>query len=188
MLNRLPSRRPHSGVTLIELMIVIVITGILLAIALPSFRDSLDRNRLRSITDTLYEDLQFAKSEAIKRNQQITVDFTTSNGGKTWCYGFKLGSSAACNCTVTDTTAADACVIDNVLKVVNNTNEYPGITMTPSTDIVFDNVRGTATAGNVLLTSSRSKTTQLFVNVLGKIHVCSASGSSNVSGYSTSCQ
>ncbi|HSI22781.1 MAG TPA: GspH/FimT family pseudopilin [Methylophilaceae bacterium] len=176
------------GFTLIELMIVIVIAGILLAMALPSFRDSIDRNRLRSITDTLYGDLQFAKSEAIKRNQPMTVDFTTSGGGSTWCYGFRLGSGATCDCTVTDTSATNACVIDTVLKVVNNTSEYPGITMTPSTDFVFDNVRGTATAGNVLLTSSRSKTTQLFVNVLGKIHVCSASGNSNVSGYSTSCQ
>lgn len=178
----------QSGFTVIELMIVIVIAGILLAIALPSFRDSIDRNRLRSITNTLYGDLQFAKSEAIKRNQPMIVDFTTSNAGATWCYGFRLGSGAVCDCNVTDTAAANACVIDSVLKVVSNTNEYPGIKMTPSTDFVFDNVRGTATAGNVLLTSSRSKTTQLFVNGLGKIHVCSASGNSNVSGYSTSCQ
>lgn len=187
MLTRRGCRLEQSGFTLIELMIVILIAGILLAIALPSFRDSIDRNRLRSITDTLYGDLQFAKSEAIKRNQPMTVDFTTSGGGTTWCYGFRLGSGATCDCTVTDTSAANACVIDNALKVVSNT-DYPGITMTPSTDFVFDNVRGTAIAGNVSLTSSRSKNTQLFVNVLGKIHVCSATGNTNVSGYSISCQ
>lgn len=177
----------QSGFTLMELMIVVVIVGILLAIALPSFSDSIDRNRLRAITNTLYGDLQFAKSEAIKRNQPMTVDFTVTNA-TTWCYGLKLGSGATCDCTVTNVAAANACAIDSVLKVVNNTDDYPGIVMTPSADFVFDNVRGTATAGNVLLTSARGKTTQLFVNILGKIHSCSASGSTNVSGYSTSCQ
>lgn len=179
--------KAQGGVTLIELMITITIAAILLAVGIPAYRDTLDRNRLRAATDTLYGDLQFAKTESIKRNQPIVVDFTTSNGGATWCYGFIQGSTSTCDCTVTSASGSNACVIDGVLKTVSSAN-YSGTSITPSADIVFDNVRGTANAANVSLTSTRGKSTQLFVSALGKIHVCSASGSSNVGGYSTSCQ
>jgi len=40
-------RRPHSGFTLIELMISIVIVGILAAVALPTYRAFIDRSRVR---------------------------------------------------------------------------------------------------------------------------------------------
>jgi prepilin-type N-terminal cleavage/methylation domain-containing protein len=173
------------GVTLIELMIVIVITAILLAISVPAFQDTIDRNRLKAVTDTIYGDLQFAKSEAIKRNQPIVVDFTGS--GETWCYGFKLGSAASCNCNQSDVSQADACFIDtNVLKVVKST-DYKGVSITPSADFSFDNVRGTVNAGNVTLNSPRSKQTKVIVSGLGRIRICSPSGTSNVTGYSTSC-
>lgn len=168
------------GVTLIELMIVIVITAVLLTLAIPAFQDTIDRNRLKAVTDTLYGDFQFAKTEAIKRNENIVVDFTTSNGGATWCYGI---SSANCNCNQTSVSAADACVIDNVLKVVKST-DYANVSMTPSADFSFDNVRGTVNGGNVTLNSARAKETKVVLSGLGRIRICSTSGTANVSGYS----
>jgi type IV fimbrial biogenesis protein FimT len=173
------------GVTLIELMIVIVITAVLMAIGIPAFRDTIDRNRLKAVTDTLYGDFQFSKSEAIKRNQTILVDFTTSGGGATWCYGLKA-AAASCDCTETNASAANACVIDNVLKVVKST-DYKGVTMTPSADFTFDNVRGTVNAGNVTLNSTYSKQTRVILSGLGRIRLCSPSGTTYVSGYSTTC-
>jgi prepilin-type N-terminal cleavage/methylation domain-containing protein len=167
------------GVTLIELMIVIVITAVLLTLALPAFRDTIDRNRLKAVTDTLYGDFQFAKAEAIKRNESIVVDFTTSNGGSTWCYGL---SPANCNCNQTDVSAADACAIDNVLKVVKST-DYSSVSMTPTADFSFENVRGTVNGGNVTLNSVRAKQTRVVLSGLGRIRVCSTSGTANVSGY-----
>lgn len=177
------------GVTLIELMVVIVFAAILLALALPAFQGIIDRNRLKAVTDTLYSDFQFAKSEAIKRNQSIVVDFTTSNAGATWCYGFKL-NAASCDCTLTNPTAANACVIDGILKVVNNT-DYSRVSITPSADFTFDNVRGTVNSGgasfdSVTLNSVKGKQTRVDVNDLGRIQICSPSGNSNVTGY-TAC-
>lgn len=174
------------GVTLIELMIVITIAAILLALALPSFQDTIDRNRLKAVTDTLYGDFQFAKSEAIKRNQPIVVDFTTSNAGATWCYGFRL-NAASCDCTITNASTINACVIDSVLKVTRST-DYAGVTMTALTDPIFDNVRGTVSpASTVTLNSTKGKEARVAVTTLGRIVACSPTGASNVAGYSTSC-
>lgn len=169
------------GVTLIELMIVIVITAVLLTLAIPAFQDTIDRNRLKAVTDTLYGDFQFAKTEAIKRNENIVIDFTTSNGGATWCYGLKP-SATSCNCNQTSVSAADACVIDNVLKVVKST-DYSSVSVTPSADFSFGNVRGTVNSGNVTLNSARAKETKVVLSGLGRIRLCSTSGTANVSGY-----
>jgi prepilin-type N-terminal cleavage/methylation domain-containing protein len=182
----------QAGVTLIELMIVIVITAILLALAVPAFMDTLDRNRLRAVTDTVYGDFQYAKSESIKRNQPLKVDFNISDGGVTWCYGFVLGAGASCDCEVEDPEATDACVIDpGVLKVVRHT-DYKGVSMAASADFAFDNVRGTVNPGNpafdsITLDSERGKQTRVDVYDMGKIRTCSPSGSANVAGYSTPC-
>jgi len=179
--------RQSQGVTLIELMIVIVITAILAAISVPAFQDTIDRNRLRAITDVLNGDFQFAKSEAIKRNQPLIVDFTTSNGGATWCYGMKMNASN-CDCTVTNPAASNACVIDNVLKVVRST-DYFGVSMSFSADpVTFENVRGTVSpASTVSLTSQQSKETRVSVTALGRILICSPAGTNNISGYPTTC-
>lgn len=46
MIRLAPARRtPRSGFTLIELMIAVVVVGILLAVAFPSFMDSIRKNR-----------------------------------------------------------------------------------------------------------------------------------------------
>lgn len=173
--------RYHTGVTLIELMIVIVITAILLALAVPSFQDSLDKNRLKAAAETLKGDLQFAKSEAIKRNQNIRVDFSVS--GNSWCYGIK--ENAACDCNNTNSAAATFCEIDGIKKVVLGT-EYSGVTIvnaTPPDFYSFDRVRGTTNAGNVTLRSARQKELQIVISNLGRIRTCSPVNEKNVPGY-----
>jgi type IV fimbrial biogenesis protein FimT len=186
MLKTFPLQ-PEAGFTLIEVMIVIVIAAVLLALAVPAFQDTIDKNRLKAVSEVLYGDFQFAQSEAIKRNQPLIVDFTISNGGATWCYGFRLGSLATCDCTLTTASAANACVIDNVLKVVRST-DYFGVSMTNLADPIFDNVRGTVSpTTTVTLNSQKGKETRVAVTTLGRVVICSPAGTNNIPGYSTSC-
>jgi type IV fimbrial biogenesis protein FimT len=66
-------RKTYTGFTLIELMIVLLIGGILLGLAVPSFNDSLRRNRLTSEANNLITSFNLARSEAINRRSTVTV-------------------------------------------------------------------------------------------------------------------
>jgi len=75
------SRPPRNqrGLTLIELMITIVIASVLLAIAAPAFQQVVESNRLRTETNKLLTGLNLARSEAVKRNTDVTLCPGTSD-------------------------------------------------------------------------------------------------------------
>lgn len=66
-----PARQ--AGVTLVELLTVSVIIAILLAIGMPSYRYVTTNNRMATESDALLGDLQFARAEAIREGQQVSV-------------------------------------------------------------------------------------------------------------------
>jgi type IV fimbrial biogenesis protein FimT len=71
------------GFTLIELLVTIAVIAIFSALAGPSFRDIIAAQRARSATAGLAESLWLARSEALKRN--ANVSFTVANGtGSPW--------------------------------------------------------------------------------------------------------
>jgi type IV fimbrial biogenesis protein FimT len=61
------------GYTLMELMVTITIAGILLSIAIPSFTSIISSNRLTTYANELVTAFNYARSEAIKRGEQVTV-------------------------------------------------------------------------------------------------------------------
>lgn len=66
------------GFTLVEMMIVILIVGILLSIVIPSFQSILHSQRVKSASFDLFSSLTVARSEAIKRNTDVTITPTIS--------------------------------------------------------------------------------------------------------------
>lgn len=84
-LKRLP------GFTIIELMTTLVILGILVTIAIPSFNDLIVSTRIKGAASDIYGSLALARSEAIKRNANITI---APIGGQ-WVNGWqvKLGAT-----------------------------------------------------------------------------------------------
>jgi type IV fimbrial biogenesis protein FimT len=63
----------QRGVTLIEMMFVIVVLAILATITAPSFRDASLGPRLTAIANSLHGSIQIARSEAIKANALVTM-------------------------------------------------------------------------------------------------------------------
>jgi type IV fimbrial biogenesis protein FimT len=71
-------RRANRGLTLFEMLVVMGIVGILMAIGVPSFRYVTTSNRIASEVNGLLGDLQFARAEAIKEGQTVTVCVSTN--------------------------------------------------------------------------------------------------------------
>ena len=59
--------------TLIELLTVMSLVGILLAIGVPSYKYVTTSNRVSAEVNALLSDMQFARSEAQKEGQMVTV-------------------------------------------------------------------------------------------------------------------
>ena len=80
----------RSGFTIIELMTTLVILGILVTIAIPSFNDLIVGTRIKGAASDIYGALTFARSEAIKRNANVTV----SPLGGQWVNGWQVMAGA----------------------------------------------------------------------------------------------
>ena len=63
----------QRGVTLLELLTVIAIAAILMSVAIPSYRYVTTANRIASEVNSLLGDMQFARFEAVKEGQTVTV-------------------------------------------------------------------------------------------------------------------
>ena len=83
----------QSGFSLIELLVVIVILGALMAIAVPNYLSYIPKSRLKTAARDLYSELQLAKMAAIKVNGdcevkyflpgKYTIEYTLGGGGAT---------------------------------------------------------------------------------------------------------
>ena len=69
--NTVPFRL--NGFTLIELMMTMVIVGILVTLAAPSFNNFVLKSRVNSAATELQMSLLLARSEAAKRNSSVTI-------------------------------------------------------------------------------------------------------------------
>lgn len=79
----------QRGYTLLELMVTLGIVAILAGVAVPSFNDFIRTQRLRSVASDLNTTFQLARSEAVKRNADVTV----SRVGSGWVEGWTVISA-----------------------------------------------------------------------------------------------
>ena len=68
-------RRASSGFTLVELLVAIAVIVILATIGIPAVQELIKDNRTASQARALSALLMFARSEAIRRNADVAVEF-----------------------------------------------------------------------------------------------------------------
>lgn len=148
-------RAPRRGLTLVELLIAVVIMGILLAVAVPSFNGTIARVRLEGAVNELSVDLQYARSASIRRRAPVTL--ATAADGRS--YAITLANGLA----------------TEELKAV----ALPaGLALTGGVSIGFDPLRGTAGAATLDATSSAiSAALRVTTSAMGRIQMCSPSSS-----------
>ena len=85
-------RSTARGFTLVEMIVTLAIVGILAMIAAPSFSAFIANQRVRMASYDLFADLSLARSEAVKRNANVTIARPVG-AGSTWAAGWTITDS-----------------------------------------------------------------------------------------------
>ncbi|MFY0676444.1 MAG: GspH/FimT family pseudopilin [Neptuniibacter sp.] len=165
-------RRFEQGLTLIELLITIVVLGIVAAYGVPSMTGFFEKQRVSGAAHTFLSDIQFARAEAIKQNQDIELEL---NAGQ-WCYGIDDETASNCSCTAA---AATNCTVNGNTYFVSG-NDFPNVTASSSvTTITFDPVRGTLSPLNRTVSfSSGDYSVSVIWSAVGRARLCATAGNS----------
>lgn len=168
------SWKKARGFTLIELLVVITIGAILLTIAVPSFREILINNRLRTQINDFVSALNLTRSEAVKRGVTVSVCKSSDNAncggaGVNWDTGWIVfvnsdnDSPAAVDAGETILHAAPALISGYTLRGDSNLASYISYRSTGE---------GNATGRFVLCENSTlTHARAVFINSSGRIYL-----------------
>lgn len=161
------SRQRQAGVTMIELMIVVVIAAILAAVAAPSFNDFITNTRLTSTMSQFTGDLNRARGEAIKRNSWIWVCARASNTacGTDWQNGWLVCIDS------NQDNACDASTADNPNPIVIHQGINANFTPLSSSSGFRFNPNGTALVAGWFNLVSGTKSRTANIAVTGNVSV-----------------
>ncbi|MEG4024155.1 prepilin-type N-terminal cleavage/methylation domain-containing protein [Microcoleus sp. S13C4] len=76
--NKTASRKDDGGFTLLEVLVIALIIGILSSIAAPSWLAFINRQRVRTVNDRVFQSLRLAQSEAKRTKSSVTITFDTT--------------------------------------------------------------------------------------------------------------
>lgn len=90
------------GFTLIELMVTLAVFAILVTVAVPSFRDVIENNRLATEVNRILSSLSYARSEAVRLSDEVTVTAINGSFANGWCVHQGADCTAATTLRVFD--------------------------------------------------------------------------------------
>ena len=162
------SRLHCSGFTLVELLITITIAAIILAIAIPSFRDFIVLERLKSVNAQLITDIQYARSEALSKNTPVYWSSRSLVGVKS-CYSIYTTTTPGlfCLCTLG---AGSACPnsAQTELKTVEILDSSKiKLTSISNLDFAIDNATGGLIFGTTDFADPLPTPFEIKVRILG---------------------
>lgn len=157
------------GITLIELLAALGIAATLMAMAVPSFRSFTLNNRMVAEFNNFTSALQLARSEAIRRNENVSV--CTSNDGQScsasanWEDGWIICVEAECGTPTGVLRFGEALPDEYSLRASTSFNSASVITFSNDGTLANDDGRGAFT----LCDSRAEKQAKIIiVNAVGR--------------------
>lgn len=150
------TRRSLLGFTLIEMMVTVSVAAVVLMVTVPSFVHMFTRVRVEGTGNELSADLQYARTEAIRRRQEVYLK-TNSDGS-----GYAIAASAATPVQL------KGVVFSNGVRVTEG-----------EVEVLYDAMRAMVQTERTVTLSDSANRAQLriFVNKMGRVEMCSPGGS-----------
>jgi len=186
--GRSPLPRRQRGFSIIELMMSLVLVAIGTALALPSYRDMVEKRQVTNAAEQLASFVNSAQGIAMKSNRAVTIDFKY-DAGDDWCIGATQDAECACD----EPSSESYCKIDAQPFVLDQSHTG-GLDLMHSMggggdgSYSFDPIRGLA-SGDVLPLTMELRSPSgdfrinLMVNEVGRVILCSGDPSHAVPGY-----
>ena len=174
---------------------VVAIVAILAVMAAPSYRDMIDRFRVRGAADDVLSVLSNARAETVKLGLDTAV---ASTPGASWCVGANsatvpLGGAAAGVPTACDCATPSDCLVAGTQTVVP-VGKHGSVSMRTASAFTYDGKLGTVLTATgaiaaptpITLTSPTGKyDVNVGVSPLGQATLCVPSGKPAMAGIST---
>lgn len=153
-MNRITLQRKknESGVTILEVSLVVAIVGILSTITFTGYQRFVSKNRLTSVSRIMMSEIKVYQMEAMTKNLNYKIDFDE-----------KFNSYKVFEDTNGDTLFTN----DEQLKEVSLLQEFPGITFSAVNDLQFY-PRGVVSRDTIIF-RSRNDTISLYVMGTGYV-------------------
>ena len=149
-----------AGFTLIEMLIVLAILAIIATLTAPALGLIAEKNAIRSVAESIKSDLQWTRTEAIKRSEDLTVSYNQAGG----CYGI---STEPLTSPITASCVRTGCDIKTVSALKDHNNlEFSAVP--PPTNFKF--MRGRATNGHLCI-KNQNLQLKVIVSTLGRIKI-----------------
>jgi type IV fimbrial biogenesis protein FimT len=148
--------KKNSGFTLLELLITVAVVSIAMAIAVPSMTTFVQNDRLTTNINTLVGHLGLARSEALKRSQQVSICISSDAAtctGTNWEEGWIVYADTNNNGSFAEDVANGEEVL-RAQQALGGAN-----TLTPTTigtQITYDNRGFVTSTGSFLLCDNRT--------------------------------
>jgi type IV fimbrial biogenesis protein FimT len=166
--------RWQRGVSMIEVMLVLVVTGLAVGASMPGVKGLRQRAELTGVAAQIETDVHFARSAAVARNHTLRLTLKESHGGT--CYLVHSGPVPSCDCEQVQRGACE------VAGEVHRAAVFPAssrIQVRANTrSMTFDPVKGTVTPTATLRAEARDgRALHQVVSLLGRVRTCTPQAS-----------
>lgn len=161
-----------SGVTLLELLLVVAVLALLSLVAVPSIQALIDKNQLRHQIQNVRQFILAARTEALKSGLPVYIT-TRQVSDMSWCLGYS--AQPDCYCDQADVTHNQACTTGlqgyKGLRTLSSTSSAR-IHLQKSFNPIFSALHGGVRSPGRFTFSLAGYQAQIRVALSGRVSVC----------------